>query len=80
MFITFKTRSQAKNYIKRTRHANYSYHEGCGCCYSSNSMFLDGNKLVLSYFNSHEGYVTTSATVIGKILGRQELNPKIGID
>lgn len=70
MFITFKTRSQAKNYIKRNNRYNYSHSEGCGCCYQYCSIFIDGNKVVTSSSGQHQGACYASATVIGRIIGR----------
>jgi len=70
MFITFNTKNQALNYIKRNKHLNYNHNEGCGCCYSYGSLFIDGNKLVKSYVTTHQGFTTASATIIGKIRSR----------
>jgi len=67
MFITFNTKAQALNYIKRNKSLNYSHDEGCGCCFHHVSLHLDGNKLVLHTVNSHVDNVSASATVIGKI-------------
>lgn len=64
-FITFNTKAQALNYIKRNK--GYNYYEGCGCCFSKKEVFLDGNKVVSSYVNSYAGNVSAGATVIGKI-------------
>lgn len=70
MFITFNTKAQALNYIKRNKNLNYHYDEGCGCCFNCVSLFLDGNKLVLSRASSYAGEVSASATVIGKVRSR----------
>lgn len=70
MFIVFNTESQAKNYIKRNNHLNYYHNEGCGCCFSHNSLFIDGNKLVKSCIESHQGDFRASAIIIGKIKSR----------
>ena len=70
MFITFNTRAQALNYIKRNKNLNYHHDEGCGCCFSDVSLCLDGNKLVLHQVSSHIGDVSASATVIGKVRSR----------
>lgn len=70
MFIIFNTKSQAENYIKRNKHLTYNHNEGCGCCYSYSSLFLDGNKLVQSELISYQGDIRTSAVVLGKIKGR----------
>lgn len=67
MFITFNTKKQAMNYIKRNNHLSYSYHEGCGCCFSYGSLFIDGNKVVQSDVASYQGDTRASATVIGRI-------------
>lgn len=67
MFITFNTKKQAMNYIKRNKHLNHSHNEGCGCCYFHSSLFIDGNKLVESHVGSYQGTIRASATVIGKI-------------
>lgn len=67
MFITFNTRKQAMNYIKRNNRLNYSHHEGCGCCWFQGSLFIDGNKVVESHVASHQGGIRASAKVIGKI-------------
>ena len=74
MFITFNTKKQALNYLKRNqRHLNYSHNEGCGCCWSYSSSFIDGTKVVQSFVACYQGSVKASATVIGKIKkGRQE--------
>lgn len=70
MFITFNTKSQALNYIKRNKHFNYNHNEGCGCCYSYGSLFIDGNKLVKSNVSTHQGFTSASAEIIGKIKSR----------
>lgn len=70
MFITFNTKKQAMNYIKRNKHLTHSHDEGCGCCYFHNSLFLDGNKLVHSHLESYQGDIRTWARVIGRIKGR----------
>lgn len=67
MFITFNTKKQAMNYIKRNKRSNYSYNEGCGCCWFQGSLFIDGNKIVESNVQSHQGDIRSSAKVIGKI-------------
>lgn len=64
-FITFNTRSQALNYIKRYK--CYNYYEGCGCCFHQENLFIDGNKVVLSYVTSRAGSISAEATVIGKV-------------
>lgn len=64
-FITFNTKAQALNYIKRYK--GYNYKEGCGCCWLQNHLFLDRNKVVLSSVYSSIGNVSAKATVIGKI-------------
>ena len=66
-FIIFNTKAQALNFIKRKKRYLYNYCEGCGCCFNQERMFLDGNKVVSSYVNSHAGNVSAEATVIGKI-------------
>jgi len=66
-FIIFNTKAQALNYIKRNKSCNYSFSEGCGCCFNQARMFLNGKKLVLSKVSSHAGNVSASATIIGKI-------------
>lgn len=70
MFIIFNTRKQAMNYIKRNKQANYSYSEGCGCCFSHGSLFIDGDKLVQSNVHTYQGFARASATVIGRIKSR----------
>lgn len=65
MFITFNTKSQALNYIKRNQEPDI--YQGCGCCFYTSSLFLDGDKVVLSRLNSHQGAIVASATIIGKI-------------
>ena len=70
MFIIFNTKKQAMYYIKRNNHRNYFHDEGCGCCYFSNSLFIDGNKVVESYSATHQGYTKASAVVVGRIKGR----------
>lgn len=70
MFITFNTRAQALNYIKRNKNLNYHYNEGCGCCFSHVSLSLDENKLVLYQASSYAGDISESATVIGKVRSR----------
>lgn len=67
MFITFNTKKQAKNYVKRNKRLNYSHNEGCGCCFFHSSLFIDENKLVHSNVVSQQGSISASATVIGKI-------------
>ena len=67
MFITFNTKAQALNYIKRNKNLNYSYDEGCGCCFSSVNLCLDGNTLVLHQVSSYAGDVSASAPVVGKV-------------
>lgn len=67
MFIVFNTKKQMLNFIKRNKHLNYSYDEGCGCCWFQGSLFVDGNKLVRSYVSSHLGFVEASADIIGRI-------------
>ncbi len=67
MFITFNTKKQAMNYINRNKHLNYSHSEGCGCCFWSNSLFIDGNKLVESHVATYQGETKALARVIGKI-------------
>jgi len=67
MFITFNTKAQALNYIKRNKNLNSHYDEGCGCCFSHVSLSLDGNKLVLYQASSYAGDISESATVIGKV-------------
>ena len=67
MFITFNTKAQALNYIKRNKNLNYHYDEGCGCCFSDVRLCLDGNKLVLHQVSSYAGDVSASATVVGKV-------------
>lgn len=67
MFITFNTRSQAMNYIKRNKQLTYSYDEGCGCCWFYGSLFIDGNKVIQSDVQSHQGGIRASAKVIGRI-------------
>ena len=64
-FITFNTKAQALNYIKRNK--SYNYDEGCGCCFFQKAVFLDGNKVVSSCVNSSRGNVSAEATVIGRI-------------
>lgn len=64
-FITFNTKAQALNYIKRNK--GYNYYEGCGCCFFYTEVFLDGNKVVSSYMKSHLGNISAEATVIGKV-------------
>jgi len=66
-FITFNTKAQALNFIKRNKGYNYRHHEGCGCCFSQSILFLDESKLVLSKVNSYAGNVTASAIIVGKI-------------
>lgn len=71
MFITFNTRSQALNYIKRNKQQlNYSHNEGCGCCWFYGSAFIDGNKVVKTNVSSGQGIVHASAIIIGKIKKR----------
>lgn len=71
MFITFNTKKQALNYIKRNqRQLNYSYDEGCGCCWSNSSSFIDGTKVVQSFVACYQGSVKASTRVIGKIKSR----------
>lgn len=70
MFITFNTKKQAMNYIKRNKQSTYFYNEGCGCCFYYGSLFIDGNKLVESHTESYRGDIRASAKVIGKIKGR----------
>lgn len=69
MFVTFNTKKQALNYIKRNKQLTYSYDEGCGCCWFYGSLFIDGNKVIKSNVQSYQGGVRASATVIGKIRG-----------
>lgn len=64
-FITFNTKAQALNYIKRNK--GYYHYEGCGCCFHQEDLFLDGNKVVLSYVSSRAGTISAEATVIGRI-------------
>ena len=70
MFITFNTKAQALNYIKRNKDLQYHHDEGCGCCYFFGYVELDGNKLVLHEGGSDKGYISDSATVIGKVRSR----------
>lgn len=73
MFITFNTESQALNFIKRNeKRYNYNHDEGCGCCYSYGSIFLDGTKVVTSNVQSHQGYLRADSTVIGRIKKRRQ--------
>lgn len=67
MFITFNTKAQALNYIKRNKSCNYNYSEGCGCCFTQGSLSLTGNKLLLTKVSSYAGNVSASATIIGKV-------------
>ena len=68
MFITFSTKSQALNFIKRNeKKYKCNYHEGCGCCFSYGNIFLDGTKVVTSNVTSYQGYLRADVTVIGKI-------------
>lgn len=67
MFITFNTKAQALNYIKRNKKCNYYHSEGCGCCFSHGSLSLKENKLLLTKVSSYAGNVSASATIIGKI-------------
>lgn len=70
MFITFNTKAQALNYIKRNKNLNYHHDEGCGCCFNYGNLCLDGNRLLLSQVSSYAGNVSASATVIGKVRSR----------
>ena len=67
MFIIFNTKSQAMNYVKRHKYLNYYHDEGCGCCYFSGSIFIDGNKVVKFHSITQQGYTKASAIVIGRI-------------
>ena len=67
MFIVFNTKAQALNYIKRNKNLVYNHNEGCGCCWSTGNIFLDGNKLVQYSVSSNKGSFYASATVIGRI-------------
>lgn len=67
MFITFNTRKQAENYVKRHKQACYSYNEPCGCCGKSLRYYINGNKVLKSNFSITTGIPKRIVSVIGKI-------------
>ena len=48
---------------------NNNYNEGCGCCYSSNTVGIDikRKRIVLHRFNSHVGNFNSSCSVLAVI-------------
>ena len=65
MFITFNTKKQAENYIKR--HPRYSYIDGCGCCRNECSYSIKGNKIIYFSLSQCAGVISTICRVVGKI-------------
>lgn len=70
MFITFNTKKQAENYLKR--HPDYSFTNGCGCCGDEMSYSIKRNKVIYFHLNRYVGVVTTNCVVIGKIKQKVE--------
>lgn len=68
-FIVFNNTKRAKNYVKREQHKyNYLHDEGCGCCYSSSYMDIDGSLVVVEYSHTyHDNSYELSRLVIGRI-------------
>lgn len=70
MFITFNTKKQAENYIKR--HPNHSFIDGCGCCGYELNYSIKGNKVIYFHLHRYAGSVSTNCVVVGKIKSRVE--------
>ena len=70
MFITFNTRKQAENYLKR--HPDHSFTDGCGCCGTEWYYDIKGNKVIYFYLSRYAGAVSVTCIVIGKIKQKVE--------
>ena len=67
-FIVFNNTKRAKNYVKREQHKYNSLDdEGCGCCYSSSYMDIDGSLVVIEYCYTYQDTPEKSRCVIGRI-------------
>ena len=59
------TQSQAKNYMSKSK--SYGYNEGCGCCYSTTSYEIKGDRILRNNYGEHQGTHFFEVTVIAKI-------------
>lgn len=64
-FTVFNTLAQADNYVNRTK--DYSYDEGCGCCYNRIYTVIKKDRVLSIHSGSHRGEYYDYTTVIGRI-------------